>query len=451
MKTLIVEDSTTLCAIYSQYLDGSGLEVTSVESLAAARDALVEHAPQLVLLDIELPDGSGLDLIDDVQRLHPRPAVVVMTGHGAGYAEQAISSGADDFLTKPFDAARLRVTLLNAADKLKLSQRVASLSERRDHLGPLHGASPTMQSVYHTLESLAGTDAPAFVMGESGTGKELAARAIHQFSARAPEPFVIVDCSTLQADLLEQTLFGNEGGGGLVPEAASGTLFLDEVCSLSFSAQSTLLRLIQHGTYRPVGSSQEVAADVRIIASTNRDPLFEMREGRLREDLYYRLYVVPLRMPPLRERSDDVVLLASQFLARFSEEEGRPARHLSESAAEALRQYSWPGNVRQLENAMRQLLLLETSADVDESTIYRIISGTEMAVDNVTPAAVSDDSGSPPGNGGIEPLWITEKKAIEAAIEACDGSINRAAKQLEVAPSTIYRKIQSWKPQTSSH
>ena len=330
MKTLIVEDSTTLCAIYSQYLDGSGLEVTSVESLAAARDALVDHVPQLILLDIELPDGSGLDLIDDLQRLSPRPAVVVMTGHGAGYAEQAIDSGADDFLTKPFDAARLRVTLLNAADKLKLSQRVASLSERRDHLGPLHGASPTMQSVYHTLESLAGTDAPAFVMGESGTGKELAARAIHQFSARAPGPFVIVDCATLQTDLLEQTLFGNESGGGLVPEAASGTLFLDEVCSLSFSAQSTLLRLIQHGTYRPVGSSQEVAADVRIIASTNRDPLFEMREGRLREDLYYRLYVVPLRMPPLRERSDDVVLLASQFLARFSEEEGRPARHLSE-------------------------------------------------------------------------------------------------------------------------
>ena len=451
MKTLIVEDSTTLCAIYSQYLDGSGLEVTSVESLAAARDALVDHVPQLILLDIELPDGSGLDLIDDLQRLSPRPAVVVMTGHGAGYAEQAIDSGADDFLTKPFDAARLRVTLLNAADKLKLSQRVASLSERRDHLGPLHGASPTMQSVYHTLESLAGTDAPAFVMGESGTGKELAARAIHQFSARAPGPFVIVDCATLQTDLLEQTLFGNESGGGLVPQAASGTLFLDEVCSLSFTAQSTLLRLIQHGTYRPVGSSQEVAADVRIIASTNRDPLFEMREGRLREDLYYRLYVVPLRMPPLRERSDDVVLLSSQFLARFSEEEGRPARHLSEAAAEALRQYSWPGNVRQLENAMRQLLLLETSTDADESTIYRIISGTEMAVDNVTPAAVSDDSGSPLGNGGIEPLWITEKKAIEAAIEACDGSINRAAKQLEVAPSTIYRKIQSWKSKTSSH
>ena len=143
MKTLIVEDSTTLCAIYSQYLDGSGLEVTSVESLAAARDALVDHVPQLILLDIELPDGSGLDLIDDLQRLSPRPAVVVMTGHGAGYAEQAIDSGADDFLTKPFDAARLRVTLLNAADKLKLSQQVASLSERRDHLG--HSTAPRQQ------------------------------------------------------------------------------------------------------------------------------------------------------------------------------------------------------------------------------------------------------------------------------------------------------------------
>lgn len=449
MKTLIVEDSATLCAIYSQYLEGSGLEVISVESLAAARQALVEEPPQLILLDIELPDGSGLDLIDDLGRLSPRPAVVVMTGHGADYAERAIDSGADDFLNKPFDASRLRVTLLNAADKLKLTQQVASLRTSRDRLGPLRGASPAIQSVYQTLESLAGTLATAFVMGESGTGKELAARAIHQFSARAPGPFVVVDCSALLAEQLEQALFGSDAGSGLVAEAASGTLFLDEVCSLSFSAQSTLLRLIQHGTYRPAGGSQEVAADVRIIASTNRDPLFEMREGRLREDLYYRLHVVPLRMPPLRERSHDVLSLANDFLAQFAEEEGRSVLHLSDKAAEALKHYSWPGNVRQLENAMRQLVLLETGAEIDEGAVYRIISGTEMAVDNVASSMPSAETGEAPSNGDIEPLWITEKRAIEAAIDACGGSINRAAKQLEVAPSTIYRKIQSWKSQSS--
>ena len=445
MKTLIVEDSATLCAIYAQYLDGSGLEVDSVETLSAARESLAKADVQLVLLDIELPDGNGLDLIDDLQQLSPQPAVVVMTGHGADYAEQAIARGADDFLNKPFDAARLRATLLNAAEKQKLSQQVANLSVKRERLGPLRGQSSAMQTVFETVESLAGTLATAFVMGESGTGKELAARAIHQLSARAPGPFVVVDCSALGAEQWEQALFGAGERGGLIAEAAEGTLFLDEVCSLSFEAQSTLLRLIQHGTYRPIGSAQEAAADVRIIASTNRDPLFEMREGRLREDLYYRLHVVPLRMPPVRERADDVLFLATDFLTRIAEEEGKPPVRLSAPAARALKHYSWPGNVRQLENAMRQLVLLGQEGVIDEAAVEHMI-----AVDASDVSMQSAGDRDVPSEGGIEPLWITEKKAIEAAIAASGGSINRAAKQLQVAPSTIYRKIQSWKVQSNS-
>jgi two-component system repressor protein LuxO len=341
----------------------------------------------------------------------------------------------------------LRVTLLNAADKQKLSQQVETLSVKRERLGPLCGQSPAMQTVFETVESLAGTLATAFVMGESGTGKELAARAIHQLSARAPGPFVIVDCAALAAGQLERALFGDVQSGGLVAEAAAGTLFLDEVCSLSFDAQSSLLRLIQHGTYRSVGSSQEVAAGVRIIASTNRDPLFEMREGRLREDLYYRLHVVPLRMPPVRERSDDVLLLARGFLAQIAEEEGKVASQLSDAAAHALQHYSWPGNVRQLENAIRQLVLLGPAEEIDEAAVYRVISGTEITVETDGAWEHSAGPGDSESDAAIEPLWITEKKAIEAAIAACDGSVNRAAKQLQVAPSTIYRKIQSWKGQ----
>jgi two-component system repressor protein LuxO len=450
VKTLIVEDSATLCAIYSQYLEGSGLQVDLAETLSAARTILAGADVQLVLLDIELPDGNGLDLIDDLQQLSPQPAVVVMTGHGADYAEQAIARGADDFLNKPFDAARLRVTLLNAAEKQKLSRQVASLSVKRERLGSLRGQSSTMQTVFETVESLAGTVATAFVMGESGTGKELAARAIHQLSARAPGPFVVVDCSALGAEQWEQALFGTPESEGLIAEAAEGTLFLDEVCSLSFEAQSTLLRLIQHGTYRPIGSAREAAADVRIIASTNRDPLFEMREGRLREDLYYRLHVVPLRMPPVRERADDVLFLATDFLTRIAEEEGKPPVRLSAPAAKALKHYSWPGNVRQLENAMRQLVLLGQEGVIDEAAVGHMIAGTEIAVDAPDVSMPSAGDRDVPSEGGIEPLWITEKKAIEAAIAASGGSINRAAKQLQVAPSTIYRKIQSWKVQSDS-
>ena len=449
MKTLIVEDSSTLCAIYSQYLDGSGLEVTSAETLADAKAAMVSWRPHLVLLDIELPDGNGLDLLDEAESLSPPPAVVVMTGHGAEHADQAMQRGAADFLSKPFDASRLRVTLLNAAEKLKLSQQVERLAIKRDHLGPLVGSSSAMQNVYETVDSLAGTLATAFIMGESGTGKELAARAIHQFSARAPGPFVVVDCASLAAEQLERALFGSAGdpSQGLIAQATDGTLFLDEVCSLSFASQSTLLRLIQHGTYRPVGATAEVAADVRIIASTNRDPLAEMREGRLREDLYYRLHVVPLRMPAMRERSEDILMLASGFLDRFAQEEGRDPHQLTDSAAQALRGYSWPGNVRQLENTMRQLLLTSASTEIDESAIHQVISVTEIAADNERVARLSRASGDSTDSLSIQPLWMSEKRAIEEAIAACDGSINRAAQYLEVAPSTIYRKLQSWKAQ----
>lgn len=449
MKTLIVEDSATLCAIYSQYLDGSGLEVITAHTLADANAVLLDTHPLLVLLDIDLPDGNGLDLLGETSNLSPQPAVVVMTGHGAEHADQAIQRGAADFLTKPFDASRLRVTLLNAAEKLELSQQIERLAVKREHLGPLVGSSSAMQSVYETVESLAGTLATAFIMGESGTGKELAARAIHQLSARAPGPFVVVDCASLAADQLERALFGVDGepAQGLVAQATDGTLFLDEVCSLGFASQATLLRLIQHGTYRPVGSAAEMAADVRIIASTNRDPLVEMREGRLREDLYYRLHVVPLRMPAMRERSDDILILAKGFLDRIAQEEGSGAQQLTDSAAQALRAYSWPGNVRQLENTMRQLVLTSASSEIDEAAIHQVISVTEISVDNEKTLSSPQSATSAMNSQGIQPLWMTEKQAIEDAIAACDGSINRAAEYLEVAPSTIYRKLQAWKAQ----
>ena len=264
MKTLIVEDSATLCVVYSQYLDGCGLDVMAVETLADASAALTEWAPELILLDIELPDGDGLELLNNADQMSHKPAVVVMTGHGSGHAERAIKQGAADFLEKPFDAARLRVTLLNSAEKLKLDRQVRRLSIKREHLGPLLGGSSAMQTVFDTVESLAGTVATALVMGESGTGKELVARAIHQLSARAPEPFVLVDCASLAPDQVERALFGTVETGyqGLVAQAKNGTLFLDEVCSLSYESQSTLLRLIQHGAYRPVGGEHEVAAEV---------------------------------------------------------------------------------------------------------------------------------------------------------------------------------------------
>jgi len=453
VKTLIVEDSETLCAIYQAYLEGMGLVISTVTSLSEAIVHLHQDRPDLILLDIELPDGNGLDLLAEITDWSPKPVVVVMTGHGAQYAETAIEHGAADFLSKPFDAARLRVTVRNLAERFELSQLLSSLTEVRASLGPMHGRSAVMQAVFTQIQSLASSKATAFITGESGTGKELAARAIHDLSARAPAAFVPVNCAAIPADLIESELFGEAEGvrgnptrrGGLIRHAEGGTLFLDEVCDMPYELQSVLLRFIQSNTYKPVGSDVEIAADVRIIAATNKEPLIEMREGRLREDLYYRLHVIPLRMPPLRERDDDVLLLADHFVSIFAEQEGKHIDGFSENARRELKRFPFPGNVRQLSNIIHRLTLLNSDALISYEALRKAITDSEIDA----PTSVADrrrvsDVGifTPPE---VEPLWATEKRAIQAALDACDGNINRAAGLLEVAPSTIYRKIQGWK------
>ena len=455
MKTLIVEDSATLCAIYEAYLDGTGLEVTSVGTFNDALLTLASSKPDLVLLDIELPDGNGLDLLAETSSMNPAPAVVVMTGHGIEFADQAMERGADDFLGKPFDASRLRVTLSNAAQRLELTQKLNKLASTRDRLGSMLGKSSVMQAVYTTIESLASSRATALITGESGTGKELAARAIHDLSARAPKEFVAVNCAAIPGDLIESELFGEAPGvrgnqharEGLIRQADGGTLFLDEVCDMPYELQSVLLRFIQDGSFKPVGSDLEVTSDVRILAATNRDPLFEMREGRLREDLFYRLHVVPLRIPPLRERGDDVILLAKHFLIEFAAQEERAISGFSEDARREFRRYPWPGNVRQLENIIHRLVLTAQGETVGYDEVRAAISDSDM-MDSQSPAMTSRITAVIPPEARptiIEPLWVTEKRAIQAAIDTCDGNINRAAGLLEVAPSTIYRKIQGWK------
>ncbi len=454
MKTLIVEDSTTLCAIYRAYLDGIGLELHTAHTLADAQNALIRVQPDLVLLDIHLPDGNGLDLLEATTAMSTPPAVVVMTSQGGGHADEAIERGADDFLNKPFDAARLRVTLTNAAAKLQLSQKLMDKSEKRQHLGPMRGSSSAMQVVYEAIDAIAGSNATTFISGESGTGKELAAMAIHTLSARAGSEFVAVNCAAIPADLVESELFGEAAGvrgnpisrDGLVKHANGGTLFLDEICDMPYALQSVLLRFLQSGVFKPVGSSTESAADVRIIAATNRDPLFEMREGRLREDLFYRLHVVPLRIPPLRERGDDAIELAEFFLNLYAEHERRSVNGFTEEAKRELRQYPWPGNVRQLQNIVHRLVLMSQDSVIGFDSLRSAIADSDRGDGIVAPAASADaDDSRVTTSRGVEPLWLTEKHAIQSAIDACDGNINRAAGLLEVAPSTIYRKIQSWK------
>ena len=466
-KVLMIEDSVSLSAIYKAYLEDTQYQLVCVESLGSAHAALGAFQPDIVLLDIELPDGNGMDFLAEAAALDKPPKIIVMTAYGTSdMAVQAIQKGAFDFLTKPFDAARLKVTLANAAEQLQLGKRAQELASlERDRYCGFIGKSRSMQSVYKTIDSLASSDATGFIVGESGTGKELAAEAIHQQSPRHGAEFIAINCGAIPGELMESELFGHVKGAftgasanreGAASIANGGTLFLDEICEMSLELQKKLLRFIQTGTFRKVGSNTLEQVDVRFVCATNRNPLVEVSEGRFREDLFYRLHVVPVHMPPLREREDDVLMIANHFLQHFSAQAGKHFDGFSEDAATAIRRYPWPGNVRQLQNAMQQVVVLNEEQQVSQGMLPTpITSGTlefeKPAIVGASPATaavtemVSREHSHLVRRQQIEPLWLSEKKAIEAAIESCDGNVNRAAGLLEIAPSTLYRKLQSWK------
>lgn len=462
-RVLMIEDSVSLSAIYKAYLEDTDYQLVAVETLGAAHAALGAFQPDIILLDIELPDGNGMDFLDEAAAGPNPPKIIVMTAHGTSdMAVDAIRKGAFDFLTKPFDAARLKVTMDNAAAQLQLGMRAQELARlERDHYCNFIGKSLAMQSVYKTIDSLAMSDATGFIVGESGTGKELAAEAIHQQSARAQQQFIAINCGAIPGELMESELFGHLKGAftgastnreGAASVADGGTLFLDEICEMSLDLQTKLLRFIQTGTFRKVGSNALEQVDVRFVCATNRDPLLEVREGRFREDLFYRLHVVPVRMPPLREREADVMMIAEHFLRQFSTAQGKQFDSFSADAAEAIRRYAWPGNVRQLQNAMQQVVVLNDAAIVEPAMLPEsVTTGTlEAQLTPIKATAIATTHHAPQQahlarRQQVEPLWLTEKTAVEAAINACDGNVNQAAGLLEVAPSTVYRKLQAWK------
>ncbi|MFT5098233.1 MAG: two-component system repressor protein LuxO [Planctomycetaceae bacterium] len=464
-RVLVVEDSISLSAIYKAYLEDSNYQLVCVETLSEAHAALGALLPDIILLDIELPDGNGMDFLVEAAALEPAPKVIIMTAYGTSdMAVEAIQKGAFDFLTKPFDAARLKVTIDNAAAQLKLGKRADKLAQlERDRYCGFIGQSLAMQSVYKTIDSLAASDATGFIVGESGTGKELAAEAIHQQSPRRNAELIAINCGAIPGELMESELFGHVKGAftgassnreGAASVANGGTLFLDEICEMSLDLQKKLLRFIQTGTFRKVGCNKLEKVDVRFVCATNRDPLVEVREGRFREDLFYRLHVIPLRIPPLREREADLLMLAKHFLQQFSDHESKQFGSLSEDAAEAIRRYPWPGNVRQLQNAMQQVVVLNEGTTVDYHMLPDLVISGKLdpgappmaTVSSITSASESAaEQAHMTRRQQIEPLWLTEKNSVEAAIDVCDGNINQAAGLLEVAPSTLYRKLQYWK------
>ena len=377
-KVLLVEDQNALARTYQGFLRGEPYNVVHVGSGAGALQAL-EDMPTAILLDLKLPDMPGLDILKVIREKGLMMPVVVITAHGSMQtAIDAMRAGAADFLVKPFTAERLRVTLKNALEKQELTavvQRYEKEIDRRNFQGFI-GSSLKMQAVYRGIESAANSKATVFFTGESGTGKEIAARAVHDISGRKGA-FIALNCGAIPRDLMESEIFGHVRGAfsgalaereGAARQAHGGTFFLDEVCEMDLQLQTKLLRFLQTGQFTKVGGSTLEDVDVRIVCATNRDPKAEVQAGSFREDLFYRLHVIPIHMPPLRERGDDIIEIADFFFHRFAMQEGRDFERLSEPAEALLRRHSWPGNVRELENVVRNVIVMNHAPVVENSS-----------------------------------------------------------------------------------
>lgn len=462
---LVVEDVPSLATVYLGYLKKADLPAAHVTTGTEALDHVRAYLPRLVVLDLQLPDMSGLEVLRAIQREELPVAVVVITAHGSiNTAVEAMQAGAADFIVKPFSAERLVVTARNALERQKLQSLVANITDElgRSRYHGFIGSSPAMQPVYRIIDSAAASRATVFITGESGTGKEVCAEAIHRASPRKSKPFVAINCGAIPKDLIESEIFGHVKGAftgatadrdGAASRAEGGTLFLDELCEMDLNLQTKLLRFIQTGSFTRVGGGKLEKVDIRIVCATNRDPMKEVEEGRFREDLYYRLHVIPIQLPPLRDRDDDVIEIARALLLQYAKEEGRDFTGFAPDVESMIRSYRWPGNVRQLQNVIRNVVVLNSgplvTADMLPPPLTPGSQRDQPARPTLAPPSTLSVAPAPAEpaaatRSDIRPLWLVEKETIERAIHQCDGNIPRAAALLEVAPSTIYRKKQSW-------
>jgi two-component system repressor protein LuxO len=459
---LLIEDTTSLQLLYTSVLAQAGYASTAAGTAKDGLARLNNAAVKLVLLDLVLPDRDGLDLLQEIQTFRPDVIVVVMTAHGSiNKAVEAMRAGAHEFLVKPFDEARLLGAVANA---LKAHSR-----PRRSRAEPstpipaktaaqnsgFIGSSAAMSQVQATIESVARSMATVFITGDSGTGKELCALAVHGNSPRASGPFIALNCGAIPQDLLESEVFGHMKGSftgaisdkpGAAAAADGGTLFLDEVCEMAPALQTKLLRFLQTSTVVPVGATRPKKVNVRIVCATNRDPIDAVKRGHFREDLFYRLFVVPIHMPPLRDRGDDVLEIAESALARFAQEESKIFDGLAPEVRGLFRRLPWPGNVRQVLNVIRNVVVLNEGGLITADMLPQSLA---QQIDNFAPHAIALTQADQSNDLGLEsllglPLAEVERRIIEATLARYKGSVPKTARVLELSPSTLYRKIEGW-------
>ena len=481
-QILIVEDDKNMSALFEEFLKDEPWTITKVMDGTNALDALNNASFDAVLLDLKLPDMDGFDILKHIKEKGMGSAVIVITGQGSmNTAIEAMRLGAKDFLVKPTDKERLVITLKNALENQELKQTVETYKkkiDRRDYCGFI-GSSLAMQEVYRIIDSAANSKATVFITGESGTGKEICAEAIHKKSDRKGKPFCAINCAAIPRDLMESEIFGHVKGAftganadrdGAASRADGGTLFLDEIGEMDLDLQTKLLRFVQTGKFMKVGGSKEISVDARIICATNRDPLVEVQAGRFREDLYYRLHVVPIDMPPLRARGDDILQIAEFFLKTHTDEEKKSFKGFDNDVRSIFMAYEWPGNVRQLQNVVRNIVVLNDAEDVSVNLLPAPLNDIDPAsAPAVSPTQTVTEAPPPvivrqsvPQQASPESLLgdtaetlvrmdALECMAIENALKVCEVNVPEAAHYLGVSAATIYRKKAAWEKEGQAH
>jgi two-component system, NtrC family, nitrogen regulation response regulator NtrX len=450
-RVLVVDDEPGIRDAVRQVLDYEGMDVRVAGSGGEGLLLFEQFRPHVVLLDVKMAGLDGLETLDRLKQSDPGATVVMISGHGTiATAVQATQRGAFDFLEKPLDADRLLVTLRNAMAHADLLGENVRLRSDVDTKYPMVGSSRVLREVRELIARVGPTDARVLVTGENGTGKELVARAIHEMSPRRSQTFIEVNCAAIPSELIESELFGHVKGSftGAVSDrtgkfelADGGTLFLDEVGDMSLSAQAKVLRALQESKITRIGAPKAVEVDVRVLAATNKQLDFEILEGRFREDLFYRLNVVPIKVPPLRERKGDIAELVAHFVGQLGGRAGVAPKAFSEDAIRRLQARNWPGNVRELRNAVERLLILSTGRTVNAGDVDRLLPGVGSIADRPAQSA--------PGGPG-EPVTLDEARAdserayILQKLIDYDWNISETARALNVPRSNLYKKIEKY-------
>jgi len=443
-RVLVADDEPGIRQSLCGVLEDEGFQTESVESGEQCMEALGRHPYEVVLLDIWLPGMDGLETLARIEEIPAtdRPAVVVISGHGSiETAVKATKLGAFDFLEKPLTIQKVVVVVKNAIEHRRLENEIRSLKDSAGRRHRIIGDSVPMKALRQQLSLMAGTNGRVLIYGESGVGKELVAHAIHALSTRAEEPFVEVNCAAIPEELIESELFGHRKGSftgasddktGKFQKADGGTLFLDEVGDMSLKTQAKVLRALEEQRFEPVGAHEVIRVDVRVIAATNKNLEEEIERGNFREDLFYRLNVIPFYVPPLRERVEDIPLLADHFLSEFTGAYGRKQKELTDGAYELLKQHPWPGNVRELRNLMERIVIMNPQVRIDARhiplTMTRRLS-VEPVIDHFASLHEFREA--------------AERDYIRKKLEETRGNVTRAAELLGMERSNLYRKMKS--------